>query len=73
MKSKTESKVAQDKKTTHYTETQNRLLNQKTTTQHTPITNMRKAYREVTSSGYSPTPEEIHFRRFTSGSMIDSE
>ena len=51
----------------------NRKLDQSMTTRATSIPDMRSAYEQVRNSGHKPTPEEIHFRRFTSGSYVDSE
>ena len=33
---------------------------------------MRDALKKVNDFGYVPTPEEIHYRRFTSGQWIDN-
>ena len=73
MRSKSRSKMEQEEQDKEYRQSQNDLLNQRTTTHHSTITNMRKAYQEVVDSGHTPTPEEIHFRRYTSGSMVDSK
>ena len=35
------------------------------------IPNMSDAYRKVRESGHTPTEDEIHFRRFTSGAYLD--
>ncbi|MFP6710538.1 MAG: hypothetical protein VB913_02440 [Rhodospirillales bacterium] len=43
------------------------------TTTSNGITNMADAYSQVRNSGHTPTPEEIDFRRFTSGSYVDKE
>ena len=37
------------------------------------ITNMRDAYSQVRNSGHTPTPEEIDYIRFSSGSFVDKE
>mgnify|MGYP001418747401 CR=1 FL=1 len=51
----------------------NKKLDKSMTTRSTGIPDMRLAYNQVKNSGHKPTPEEIHFRRFTSGSYHDSE
>ena len=50
----------------------NERLDASMTTHHTTIPNMNDAYASVRNSGHTPTPEEIHFRRFTSGSAVDT-
>jgi len=37
------------------------------------IPNMRDAYTSVRNNNHQPTPEEIDFLRFTSGSYVDCE
>ena len=51
----------------------NQKLDRSMRTRSTGIPDMRSAYLEVRNSNHKPTPEEIHFRRFTSGSYQDSE
>ena len=41
-------------------------------TKTSTIPDMSSAYTQVRNSGHTPTEEEIHFRRFTSGSLMDS-
>lgn len=43
------------------------------TTTDKRIPNMVDAYSQVRDSNHTPTPEEIDFRRFTSGSYVDKE
>jgi hypothetical protein len=40
-------------------------------TRTSTIPDMSSAYAQVRNSGHTPTEEEIHFRRFTSGSVMD--
>ena len=47
-----------------------RFLNRVRTQDHRPP-NMTDAYRKVRESDYKPSEDEIHFRRFTSGSYVD--
>ncbi len=47
-----------------------RVLRKSITRSH-EIPNMSDAYRKVCESGHTPSEEEIHFRRFTSGSYVD--
>jgi hypothetical protein len=42
-------------------------------TKDKPIPNMNDAYSAVRNSNHKPTPEEIDFLRFTSGSFVDCE
>ena len=41
-------------------------------TKTSTIPDMSSAYTQVRNSGHTPTEEEIQFRRFTSGSLMDS-
>ena len=41
------------------------------TTTDNRIPNMRAAYSSVQNNNHQPTPEEIDFLRFTSGSYVD--
>ena len=47
-------------------------LKKQTTTNHSSIPNMTSAYKQVMESGYKPTEEEIHYRRYTGGRPVDS-
>ena len=47
-----------------------RFLNS-TRTRLEPIVDMRDAYQAVIDKNHTPTQEEVHFRRFTSGSLVD--
>ena len=47
-------------------------LSKHTTTNHSSIPNMTSAYRQVMDSGYEPTEEEIHYRRYTGGRPVDT-
>jgi len=49
-----------------------KVIRQGTTTDNS-ITNMTSAYNQVRNSGYTPSPEEISYRRFSSGSFLDME
>ena len=55
----------------------NQILNDKVLrqgkTSDNSITNMSNAYNQVRNSGYRPTPDEISYRRFTSGTYVDME
>lgn len=42
-------------------------------TRHTSTIKMEDAYQAVLDKNHKPTPEEIHLRRFTSGSWVDSD
>jgi len=42
-----------------------------TKTRQSTIPDMRSAYQAVRDVEYTPTEEEIHYRRFTSGSWLD--
>lgn len=70
-KVKTQEKLEKQQNDQNLRSDQYRLLNQRTTTSHNSTPNMTDAYRKVRSSGYKPTDDEIHFRRFTSGSWVD--
>jgi hypothetical protein len=70
---KAREKMEREQKDRDYRSDQFQSLNQRTTTTHTSIPNMEDAYRRVRSSGHKPTEGEIHFRRFTSGSWVDSD
>ena len=48
----------------------NKVMRSGTTTDRR-IPNMRDAYSSVRNSNHKPTPEEIDFLRFTSGSYVD--
>ena len=48
----------------------NKVMRNGTTTDNR-IPNMRNAYSSVRSNDHHPTPEEIDFLRFTSGSFVD--
>ena len=56
-----------------YRDRTNKDLIDKSSTRHDTIPNMTDAYSQVVNSGHKPTPEEIHYRRFTSGSWVDSK
>ena len=73
MRLKTEMEIKERQKVQEGRNRSNEELNKRTTTVHTKIPNMRQAYSSVVNSGHEPTAEEIHYRRFTSGSYIDSE
>ena len=47
-------------------------LQQQTTTVHTRIPNMTSAYSEVVAKNYEPTLDEIEYRRFSGGGVIDN-
>jgi hypothetical protein len=49
----------------------NKKVMRKGTTTDNRIPNMRDAYSSVRSNDHQPTPEEIDFLRFTSGSYVD--
>jgi hypothetical protein len=40
-------------------------------TRHSKQVDMTSAYQKVLDKQHKPTPEEIHFRRFTSGGWVD--
>ncbi len=42
-------------------------------TQGLQITNMSDAYSLVRNSSHTPSPDEINYRRFSSGSFVDKE
>ena len=48
----------------------NKVMRNGTTTDNR-IPNMRNAYSSVRNNDHQPTPEEIDFLRFTSGSFVD--
>ena len=54
-----------------YRDRSNKSLMDQTSTRHNTIPDMKDAYSQVVNSGHKPTPEEIHYRRFTSGSWVD--
>ena len=64
--------VELEKKVKENKDIQYQHLRKHTTTKHSFIPNMTSAYQSVIDSGHKPTPEEIHYRRFTSGSFVDS-
>ena len=47
-----------------------RFLNS-TRTRMEPIVDMRDAYQDVIDKNHTPAEEEVHFRRYTSGSIVD--
>ena len=47
-------------------------LERQTTTRHTQIPNMSDAYAQVRAKNYQPSQQEIEYRRYTSGGMIDN-
>ena len=47
-------------------------LERTTTTRHNRIPNMTDAYAQVCAKNYQPTQQEIEFRRFTSGVVLDN-
>ena len=52
-------------------EIMNKKVMRNGTTTDNRIPNMRNAYSSVRSNDHQPTPEEIDFLRFTSGSFVD--
>ena len=46
-------------------------LDRSVRTRHSTIPDMTDAYAQVRNSNHTPTEQEIHFRRFTSGSIMD--
>ena len=46
-------------------------LDRSVQTRTSTIPNMTSAYTQVRNSGHTPTEEEIHFRRLTSGRILD--
>jgi hypothetical protein len=51
----------------------NKTLMVQTSTRHDTIPDMTDDYSKVVNSGHKPSPEEINYRRFTSGSWVDSK
>lgn len=49
----------------------NNNVMRKGTTADNRIPNMKNAYSAVRNTNHQPTPEEIDFLRFTSGSYVD--
>jgi exonuclease VII large subunit len=47
-------------------------LEQRTTTRHDRIPDMKDAYAQVVAKNYKPSQQEIEFRRFTSGGFMDN-
>ncbi|MDB2390796.1 hypothetical protein N9X12_06220 [Alphaproteobacteria bacterium] len=47
-------------------------LEQRTTTRHDRIPDMKDAYAQVVAKNYKPLQQEIEFRRFTSGGFMDN-
>ena len=72
MRLKTELEVKERQKIEGMRNRSNQELIKRTTTIHNETPNMKEAYSSVVNSGYKPSPEEIHYRRFTSGSYVDS-
>lgn len=69
LKAKQEREVK--KKRQDSRDAENKLLMKRTTTTTNPIPDMTDAYSKVMNSGYTPTEEEIHYRRLTSGRVMD--
>ena len=65
-----EAKVEKNKIQQSIQSRNNRLMDEGRT-RHTPIVDMRSAYQSVVDKKHQPTQQEIHFRRFTSGSCVD--
>ena len=47
-------------------------LEQRTTTRHDRIPDMKDAYAQVVAKNYKPSQDEIEFRRFTGGGVMDN-
>jgi len=52
-------------------ESRNKRFIDSVRTQHSKPLDMTSAYQQVIEKQHKPTPEEIHFRRFTSGGWVD--
>jgi hypothetical protein len=72
LRMKEAQKQAEESKVRESIQSRNKAFEESVKTRHTSTINMADAYREVVDKNYKPTPEEIHLRRFTSGSWIDS-
>ena len=69
LKSKQEQE--EKKKRQDSRDAENKLLMKRTTTTTNPIPDMTDAYSKGMNSGYTPTEAEIHYRRLTTGRVMD--
>jgi hypothetical protein len=63
----------QDTKLRDSIQSRDRAFEESVKTRHTSTIQMKDAYQAVLEKNHKPTPEEIHLRRFTSGSWVDSK
>lgn len=69
---KAKEQVELEKKDEENKNIQFQHLKKQTTTNHSSIPDMRSAYQNVKDSGYEPSEEEIHYRRYTGGRPVDA-
>ena len=72
LRMKAAQKQAEESKVRDSIQSRNEAFEESVKTRHSSTINMADAYREVVDKNYKPTAEEIHLRRFTSGSWVDS-
>ncbi len=68
---KASQKKQEEDKQKNITNQRNEAFIKSYTTVHTKIPDMRSAYQSVRESNYEPSQAEIHYRRITSGRVID--
>ena len=71
LRSKWRQNQAEKAKVRDSIQSRNKAFEDSFRTKLTRPVDMKDAYKEVLGKNYKPTPEETHYRRFTSGSWID--
>jgi len=71
--SKSREQKSQNDKNHQSVQMKNQRMIDSQQTKHEKIVDMKSAYQRVIDKNHKPTPEEINYRRFTSGSYVDKE
>ncbi len=71
LRMKAYDRLKDEKRQRNSIESRNKRFEDSVRTQHSKPVDMTSAYQQVIDKQHRPTPEEIHFRRFTSGGWVD--